>query len=227
MDTILLGRPHVSCFSRTARMPCSSQPYRIPTACPYSPPASVAFVSCRPPRHHSSRLPLLDPTSFFLPRGRPEPPLSPFLFSLLHQGAVERSPRLLSPSCLLSDSEHPTTSPYSPLPRLTIPVHRRLPAIVGLHRITAALPCSGGSHLRACPLLSLNFISWLTSSSFSRCCRSCLRSSTAVVGTPPDRKHPRHQAPPPPHHSAPSVSTRPILHARWPTHTTIVLIVKM
>jgi hypothetical protein len=43
---------------------------------------------------------------------------------------------------LLSDSECATTSPYSPLPRLAIPEHRRPPAVVGLRWVTAALPCS-------------------------------------------------------------------------------------
>jgi hypothetical protein len=142
---------------------------------------TVAACPCRSPLLCSCRV------------AAPSHPLSPFLFSLLCQRAIERSPRLPSPSCLLSDSEHPTASPYSPLPRLAILVHRRPPAIVGLHRITAALPCSGGSHLHARPLLSLNFVSWLTSSSsFSRCCRSCPRSSTTVVGA-----HIRQEAPTP------------------------------
>jgi hypothetical protein len=43
---------------------------------------------------------------------------------------------------LLFDSERATTSPYSPLPCLAIPEHRRSPTIVGLRRVTAILPCS-------------------------------------------------------------------------------------
>jgi hypothetical protein len=132
----------------------TGSPPRAPIHCPPPslsrvagrPDTTVAACPCWIPLLSSCHVAALSPSSLHF-------------FSLLHQGVVERSPRLLSPSCLLSDSEHPTASPYSPLPRLTIPVHRRLPAIVGLHRITAALPCSGGSHLRARPLFSLNFIS--------------------------------------------------------------------
>jgi hypothetical protein len=158
------------------------------------PPASAApaplSAAPSPPRVHVSRTP-----PSFLPCGRP--PLSPSLFFLLHQGDTVRSPRLPSPSCLLSDSERPTTSPYSPLPRHAIPVHRRPPVVVELCQIDTALPCSGGSHLRACPLLSLKFMSWLTSSFFLRCCRSCPRSSMAVVGA-----HLRQEAPAPPSSTA-------------------------
>jgi hypothetical protein len=50
----------------------------------------------------------------------------------------------------LSDFECAATSPYSTLPRLAIPVHRRPPAIIGSCQITAALHCFGDSHLRAC-----------------------------------------------------------------------------
>jgi hypothetical protein len=187
-------------------LPCTTG--RRPSPCP---PLSRL---CRP--SHQS-----DPPPFFLLRGRPSPPPSPFIFSLLRQEAAECSPRLLSPSCLPSDSERPAASP---LPRLAIPMHRRLPTIVRLHRIAATLPCSGGNHLHTHPLLSLDFVSWLTSS--SRCCRSCPRSSMAVV-----RAHLWQEAPTPPNSiasppPAPSVSARPILLAWLPARTTMVLVVK-
>jgi hypothetical protein len=126
------------------------------------------------------------------------------------------------PRCaLLSDSKRSTTSPYSPLPRLAIPEHRRPPAVIRLRRVATALPAPGGSRLCARPLPSLNFISWLTSSSLSLCCRSCPRLSTVA-----NRKQPHRQAPPPPHRPAPSVSAHPILTARRPARTTMVLVVR-
>jgi hypothetical protein len=49
----------------------------------------------------------------------------------------------------LSDFERAATSPYSTLPHLPIPVHRRMPAIIRLRQIAAALHCSGDSCLHA------------------------------------------------------------------------------
>jgi hypothetical protein len=62
-------------------------PTRPPPCAPVCPPASTASASCRPPRHHHSRLSLLDPLSLLLaawPRAVPGPrfilpPFSPLL----------------------------------------------------------------------------------------------------------------------------------------------------
>jgi hypothetical protein len=83
---------------------------------------------------------------------------------------------------LLSNSERTTSSPYSPYLALPFQCTRGCLLSSDCVRSPPLSPAPGGSHLHACPLPSLHFISWLTSSSFSRCCRSCPRLSTTIVG---------------------------------------------
>jgi hypothetical protein len=150
--------------------------------CP-TPRALPATGHPSPSPHHEAHHRCPHPP-FFLVHAREPALLSPFS---LHPIQMPLSAPLTSrPHCaLLSDSKRATTSPYSPLP------HRHSRAPKATYR--RWIPASGGSRLHVRPLPSLEFVSWLTSSSFSRCCRSCPRSSTVVVGA-----HHRQEAAAPP-----------------------------
>jgi hypothetical protein len=87
------------------------------------------------------------PSSFSIRLSRPCSPHFPFTLVQMQLSArLTSHPR----HAFLSDFEHAATSPYSTLPRLAIPVHRRPPAVIGFRWIAAALHCSSDSHLHAC-----------------------------------------------------------------------------
>jgi hypothetical protein len=124
---------------------------------------------------------LTPPPLLPLPRARVDPvvPIFPSPRFRCHR-ALPSPPILVAPSCpILSAPPPPPTHPYHALPFPSTGGHLLSSDCAGSLPLS---PAPGGSRLRARPLPSLDFISWLTSSSLSRCCRSCPWSSTVIVG---------------------------------------------